>query len=124
MDNPNMRFINFIFHSFFFFFTICNTNAEVRILKFNRLDTTNQLYSNTINFLQCHLQNLPQSKLRCSILCNAEEMCIGYDFKNQDCYTCFFNLDSPTYTVKGEFYAQQLIPTPGEYFYNYYFIFD
>ena len=117
MGNPKMRLITLIFHIFFFFlFIICYIVAEVRIRIFNRLDTTNQLYSNTINFLRCHLQNPPQSKQRCSILCNAEEMCIGYDFKNPNCYLCFFDVDSQTYTVKGEFYAQHLAPTPGKYF--------
>ena len=90
-------------------------DAVFRSGLYNKLDTSNPEYSNKVSFVQGNLQDSSiNDKVQCIIGCINEGLCIGYDFKSPNCFLCYFDVNSQTYRVRGEFYTQLLTPTVGE----------
>ena len=93
---------------------IFHAYAVIRSGIYKKLDTTKPEYSNKVSFVQCNLHPLSGDEEQCSIGCINEGLCIGFDFKSPNCFLCYFDVNSQTYGVRGEFYTQLLTPTVGE----------
>ena len=94
---------------------IFHAYAVIRSAIYKKLDTTKPEYSNKVSFVQGNLQDSSiNDKVQCIIGCINEGLCIGYDFKSPNCFLCYFDVNSQTYRVRGEFYTQLLTPTVGE----------
>ena len=108
-DKPNMKL--FIYSKLHLLIIICTLNADAvfRSGIYKTLDTSNPEYSNQVSFMQCKLQDSSlNNEVQCSIGCINEELCIGFDFKSPNCFLCYFDVNSQTYRVRGEFHTQLL----------------